>query len=230
MFLFIPLLGFPNFAHADSGLTLFRSAYENRYTWDRDFPGYTATVVVNYAQDTFTGKIKVNPDLSVEVTGIDEDNIRTSVENVLKMEVSHRRRLDFERVHGNKDFSITASEPNGVVVVKELDSEQDSFYRVQNQRIIQVNRTFDNNLSVTVDTLKTTPVTGGYLATEFKTVFRDAQSQAIAEIETVRDTHTQVGAYYLLSSRTIESVDSSQERSEIQMLFQDLRLGAGKAP
>jgi hypothetical protein len=81
-----------------------------------------------------------------------------------------------------------------------------------------------------VDTLKTTPVTGGYLATEFKTVFRDAQSQAITEIETVRDTHTQVGAYYLLSSRTIESVDGSQNRSEIQMLFEDLRLGAGKAP
>ena len=147
---------FPRLAQSESGLALFRSAYNNRYTWNKESPGYSATILVTYADNAFQGKVKVNPDLTVAVTGIEDENIRQYVEDTLKMEVIHRRRVDFQRIHGGKNFAIEANEPDGVVVVQELGDEQNSFYRVQNRRIVQVNRTFENNISVTVDTLKTT--------------------------------------------------------------------------
>lgn len=214
------LASFPALAQAESGLNLFRSAYDNRYTWDQGFPGYSANVLVSYGGNTFKGQVKVNSDLTVEVTGIEEENIRQSVENTLKMEVIHRRRVDFERIHGGKSFEVAANEPDGVVVIKELGDEQNSFYRLQNRRIVQVNRTFENKIAVTVDTLKTTAVPEGYLASQFKTVFRNAQTQAVEEIETVTDVHENVGGYYLLAARKIQSLEG-----EIEMQFQNLQLG-----
>ena len=220
----ISCLSFPYLAQADSGLNIFRSAYDNRYTWNLDFPGYTGEVVVTYADKSFSGQVKVNADLSVEVMGIADENIREYVENTLKMEVIHRRRVDFDRIHGGKDFEIEAQEADGVVVIKELGDEQDSFYRVQNRRIVQVNRTFEDNVSVTVDTLSTTPIPEGYLASQFKTVFRNAKTQAVEEIETVSDRHEKVGNYYLLAERKIESVDPEQKPMQIEIRFQNLQL------
>lgn len=51
---------------------LFRNAYENRYTWDSKFPGYTAAVEVKQNNLVYKGRVRVNPNLSVEVTGIDD--------------------------------------------------------------------------------------------------------------------------------------------------------------
>ncbi|MEL7246662.1 MAG: DUF3386 family protein, partial [Cyanobacteria bacterium J06573_2] len=36
---------------------LFKAAYESRYTWDADFPGYSADVQLIQGEETYTGKI-----------------------------------------------------------------------------------------------------------------------------------------------------------------------------
>ncbi|MCY7332048.1 MAG: DUF3386 domain-containing protein, partial [Pseudanabaena sp. CAN_BIN31] len=47
---------------------LFQAAYENRYTWDSNFSGLTANVSVAIDGVARTGKAKIAPDLTVEVT------------------------------------------------------------------------------------------------------------------------------------------------------------------
>jgi hypothetical protein len=79
--------------------------------------------------------------------------------------------------------------------------------------------------TVTVDTLATTPVSQGYLASSFKTMFRNPTNQKITAVETVTDEHTQVGAYYLLSSRQIESLEQEQNPSQIRIQFENFQLG-----
>lgn len=64
-----------------SALELFRKAYENRYTWSPQFPGYTATVELKQGKENYRGRIRLNPDMSVEVIGIDNKDARQSVEN-----------------------------------------------------------------------------------------------------------------------------------------------------
>ena len=47
---------------------LFQAAYENRYTWDPNFPGLTANVSVAIDGVARTGKARINPDMSVQVS------------------------------------------------------------------------------------------------------------------------------------------------------------------
>ena len=50
-----------------SAQDFFRAAYENRYTWDKDFPGYTADVTFNHNDKTYKGKATVTSNLKAEV-------------------------------------------------------------------------------------------------------------------------------------------------------------------
>ena len=57
----------------------FRAAYENRYTWNENFPGYSADIQLTQGDEVYTGKVRVNRDLSVEVTGIEDEKVQESV-------------------------------------------------------------------------------------------------------------------------------------------------------
>ena len=70
---------------------VFRSAYENRYTWDKDFPGYQAQVTMKTADSEYTAQAKVNSDLSFEVSGIEDKSeftLACAVYSDLSFEVS----------------------------------------------------------------------------------------------------------------------------------------------
>ena len=49
---------------------LFQTAYESRYTWNEDFPGYAADVQLLQEDEVYTGKIQINRNLNVEITGV----------------------------------------------------------------------------------------------------------------------------------------------------------------
>ena len=62
-----------------SAQELFQAAYENRYTWEPGFPGYTAAVKYQKDDQVLTGTILVKANLSAEVTGIDNEEVRKSI-------------------------------------------------------------------------------------------------------------------------------------------------------
>ena len=56
-----------------SAQELFRAAYENRYTWDKSFPGYTADITYKYDDQVFTGKVVINGELKAEVLDVEDE-------------------------------------------------------------------------------------------------------------------------------------------------------------
>ncbi|MGK7902417.1 MAG: DUF3386 family protein [Hormoscilla sp.] len=197
-------LGFSHPAYAISARDSFRTAYENRYTWDEQFPGYTADLSVNYNGELYQGMVRIKPDLSVEVIDIENPDIRMLLENQLKMEVIHRRRVPFDKMHGNNSFLLVGTDDAGASIIKEVGDEMDSYYQVKDGAIAQVNRRFDD-IAVTVDTLGTNETPAGYLVSHFQTTFRDALTGKILEQEDVRDIHEKIGNYYVLTNRTIQT-------------------------
>lgn len=198
-------LGFSYPAYAISARDAFRTAYQNRYTWDEQFPGYTAELSVNYDGELYQGMVRVKPDLSVEVIDNRYPDIRMLLENQLKMEVIHRRRVPFDKMHGNNSFILVGTDDAGASIVKEVGDEMDSYYKVKDGAIAQVNRRFDDDIAVTVDTLGTNKTPAGYLTSHFQATFRDAVTGEILEQEDVRDVHAKIGNYYVLTNRTINS-------------------------
>ncbi|MGF1480371.1 MAG: DUF3386 family protein [Cyanophyceae cyanobacterium] len=210
-------------ALAQSAQTLFQTAYENRYTWDEQFPGYRAEVSVNHEGNLAQGIVEVKPDLSVEVFNISDDDTRQLVENQLKMEAIHRRRLAFEQIHGQNRFELVGSSNSGSRI-REVGNSVD-VYEVDNNTITQVNRTF-GDVSVTVDTLGTTKTPQGYLVLHFQTTYRTPKGEVL-QIEDVRDDHQKVSRYYILSSREIRYTDkgnpADKPTADIRLDFNDFQ-------
>ncbi len=203
---------------------LFRQAYENRYTWNPQFPGYTAAVEFKYGQESHKGNIRVNPDMTVEVTGINDKVARQNVENSLRMMVVHRRRMPFDEAHKNKTFKLGPSNKNGIVeILEEQGDKTEASYKIFREQLIQVNRILGNS-AVTVDTLETEKTPSGYLATRYRTTSRQPQTkQVIGEEESV-DTYKKIGDYYLLSQQVLRAFEQGRLTDTAEINFTDIRL------
>lgn len=198
---------------------IFRSAYDHRYTWDSEFPGYRSEVSLRFNQDLFHGLIKVLPDLSVQVAGInsvtdiDNDAVTQLVKNQVQMEVIHRRSLPFEQLHGKNTFKSTGTDETGAIEIQEIGDQMSSHFKVQGQKIIQVNRLM-GNVAVTVDALGFVRPPEGYLTAHFLTTLRDAKTAQVIEKQDVRDSHTKVGKYYILTNRSIRTIQPGQSDAD----------------
>lgn len=219
-------IGFPSVASAltssyssaeistGSAQELFRNAYESRYTWDEQFPGYSAEVSIRYEKAIDHGLVRVNPDLSVTATGIKSEDVRQIVVDQLRMMVTHRRRVPFETLHGKNTFELEGTEDNGAVKIREVGDQMDSRYQLQDQKITQVNRVM-GQIAVTVDTLGFIKPAEGYLAAHYQTTFRDAKTGEVLELQEITDNYDKIGKYFLLSRRVLRSSEpghSEQDR------------------
>lgn len=187
-----------------SARQIFRQAYESRYTWDPSFPGYRAEVSLMIDQEQHHGFVIVRPDLSYDVLNIDNDQAREEVEAQLGFEITHRRRVPFEVLHGESEFQRLDSEDD-TIWIKEIKGEEESSYRIKDGTLIaQVNRTLiPGELEATVDTLTWLTSDQGAIPQVYQTVFRDPETGEFLEQDNIRDTHQQIGPYYFLSKRQI---------------------------
>lgn len=208
-----------------SARDLFRNAYQNRYTWGSDFPGYTATVEIRQGKENYKGRIRLNPDLSVEVTGIDNKDARQAVENQLGMIAVHRRRVPFEVAHKNSAFKLGATDRTGVVEIFQQGGKTEAHYKVFRQQITQVNRILGPH-SVTVDTVDTEVTPEGYLATRYRTIFRNPQTQEVLGEMESEDAYKKIGGYYVLIGQVIRTSEQG-ERTTTELKFTDIQPSSG---
>jgi hypothetical protein len=90
-----------------SARDFFRAAYENRYTWDNNFPGYTTDVTLIADGKTVTAKAQVNADLKAEVSDIEDETAKKAIHGQLWEIAIHRIRRRLKRPTG-KIHSPTA--------------------------------------------------------------------------------------------------------------------------
>ncbi|MFO0054837.1 MAG: DUF3386 family protein, partial [Dolichospermum sp.] len=60
--------------------TLFQTAYESRYTWDKNFPGYAANVQLLQEGEVYSGKIQIDPSLNIQVTEVADQQIAAGID------------------------------------------------------------------------------------------------------------------------------------------------------
>lgn len=198
-----------------SAQDLFRQAYENRYTWDDNFPGYTAEVSVNYRGNLDQGLIRVEPDLTVSVSNLEDEEIAEMIQSQLQMEAIHRRSVPFDQLHGKHQFALDGQEETGVINIEEIAGDRpESYYQVKDNQITQVNRVF-GQIAVKVDTLGTTNTPEGYLVSHFQTFFYNANTGDLLERQDVRDFHEKIGNYYLLTNRTIRYAEDENPEDKL---------------
>jgi hypothetical protein len=193
-----------------SARELFQAAYENRYTWEPNFPGYTAAVEFKHDDLVLTGTVAVKANLSAEVMGIDDEEARKAILGQLNEVAIHRVRRTFEATHGKNTFSYGETDATGAVEILMGGKSEGDRYKLRNNEVCHVHRHI-HGIVVTIDTFSSHDTGAGYLSHRYDSVYADPQTGEVKGGKIVfEDNYQKVGNYQLLSQRIIQSEENGQ--------------------
>ena len=189
---------------------LFKAAYENRYTWDEDFPGYSANVELIQGQETYTGKISINRDLSVEVSGVSDIQVQEGIYIQLWDVITHRKPTPFNESHGKHEFIKGSTDDTQAVEIIVKGDLPDSNYKIRGREICQVTRVKGSTAFV-IDTHENLDTGEGYIAIRYVAIFRDIKTNEVQSILKFEDTYEKVGKYYLMTKQVVQDSQDSND-------------------
>jgi len=224
-----------------SARELFQAAYENRYTWDPNFPGLTADVSVAVDGNLRSGKATIGKDLAVEVIMDDQKLVnRTSrtpngeektisvdeeqewLTNQLKDVVTHRKRKSFEDAHGKSSFTMGEQDASGAIEILVSGDSMGSNYKVKDNQISLVSRVmgrigFVINHQAHLDTGE------GYISSAYSAIFRNPQTDEVTRQAKFEDNYEKFGNYYLMTSQIVHINEQGTQRN-YEIKFSNIQL------
>jgi hypothetical protein len=183
---------------------LFKAAYENRYTWDKNFPGYTADIRLQQGDEVYTGTVRINPNLSVEVTGVDDEKAKEDILNQLREIAIHRVRRTFEESHGKNTFDFGETDETGAVEILVSGKAMGDRYKVRNNEVCLVHRHI-HGIVVTINTFSSLDTGEGYLSHRYDSVYHDVKTGELKGASQFEDSYEKVGDYYIMTRRSLHS-------------------------
>ncbi len=202
----------------------FRAAYENRYTWDASFPGFTADVTFTHNDQTYTGQVRVGADLKLAVTGVADEAAEKMVHGQLFEMAIHRVRRGFEESHGNNTFSYGETLADGSVEILMGGKAEGDRYQVKNQEVSMVHRHI-HGVVVTIHTYSSHDTGAGYLSHRYDSVYHDPKTgEQKGGLSNFEDDYTEVGGYFILSRRAIETATEGGTDQQ-EFVFSNIALG-----
>ena len=149
----------------------FRAAYENRYTWEPSFKGYSGNCLFEKDNDLFEGSFSFNTDLKIKLEGIDNEIIKKSIQSQLVEVAIHRVRRPFEKVHGENTFEVGDIDKTGIEVIVGGKNNGDK-YRISKNIVTMVYRHIHSNL-ILIFTNEVTNTKDGYLSKTYTSEYLD---------------------------------------------------------
>ncbi|MEB3267698.1 MAG: DUF3386 domain-containing protein [Leptolyngbya sp.] len=206
-----------------SARDLFRAAYENRYTWDANFPGYTAEVTFIHGDQTVTGQAQVGADLKATVTGIADEAVQKAVHSQLWEVAIHRVRRAFEDTHSKNSFGYGKTLEDGSVEILITSGAEGDRYHLKDNEVTMVHRHI-HGVVVTIHTFSSHDTGQGYLSHRYDSVYHDPKTgEQKGDRAVFEDSYTQVGDYVILSERKIQT-DTPNGPDEQIFRFSNLKL------
>lgn len=207
----------------DTARDRFRAAYENRYTWDADFPGYTTKLELKQGDEVYTADIKVNPDLTVEVSGIEDEKVAESVYNHMRDVITHRKRNTFDNAHGKSTFTLGEEDASGAVEILVKGDSMGSNYKIRGTEICQVSRVM-GPMAFVINTNESLDTGEGYISTGYNAIFRDSKTNDLKAKREFKEDYEKLGNYYVPQHQIIESIDPNQDKITTEFIFTESKL------
>ncbi|HEY9643421.1 MAG TPA: DUF3386 domain-containing protein [Coleofasciculaceae cyanobacterium] len=206
---------------------LFRAAYENRYTWDSSFPGYTADVTLRQGETVHTGKLSITPDketgnLSHAVTDVADEEAQKAIAGQAWEIAVHRVRRTFDESHGKNLFTLGETDETGAVEILVSGKSMGDRYKVHQNEVSLVHRHI-HSVVVTINTLSSHQTEQGYLPHRYDSVYHDVKTGDRQGSQLFEDDYEKVGDYYILSRRAITAEQDGQTVTD-EFLFSNIQL------
>jgi hypothetical protein len=197
----------------------FRAAYQNRYTWDPGFSGYSGRCIWLQGERSVEGTFHVGSDLKAKVEGVSDPEVEKAFASQLWEVCIHRVRRTFEQTHSENTFTAGDCTDEGLEVIIGGKGEGDK-YRIKNDIVTMVHRHIRGTV-VTIHTKSTTDTGAGYLSHTYTSEYADpATGEPRGGKSTFEDRFVplQEEGPWVLESRSISTKDA--DCSESQQLFQ----------
>lgn len=191
---------------------LLRRAFDNTARWQPDFKGFTADLTVNVNGKETSGPVMVKSPREVSVQLSDGD-VQKWAQEQLGMIAVHRGPRSFEESDGK--YTLTAEEDGHPFGTKLNIHGSNSFYRLKNNRITQINRTMAHPgmtpLAFTIN-VEESVVTQDQknLTTKYTVYYYSPTDGKLNNVESFTDTHVRIGASDLPATRRIISFENGQ--------------------
>lgn len=186
--------------------SLFAEAYNNRYTWDPGFAGYSGRCLWSQGDQQVEGRFSVGSDLKAEIEGISNEEVHKAVASQLWEVCIHRVRRPFEVTHKDNQFRAGDSTDEGLEVLVGGKGEGDK-YRIKDDVVTMVHRHIHGTV-VTIFTESTTDTGSGYLSHTYTSQYADpASGAARGGKSTFTDTFVPLAGEgpWVLSERVVET-------------------------
>jgi Protein of unknown function (DUF3386) len=188
-----------------SAQDLFRAAYENRYTWDAQFPGYTADVTYTQGDQVFSGQARVSGDMKAEVLNVSNEEAQKAIHGQLWEIAIHRVRRSFEDTHSKNTFTYGEADSTGAVELLMGGKSEGDRYKVRDNEVCLVHRHI-HGVVVTINTFSSHDTGEGYLSHRYDSVYHDPiTGEQKGGKSLFEDTYEKVGLYWVLSRRVIQT-------------------------
>ncbi|WP_414587346.1 DUF3386 domain-containing protein [Scytonema sp. PCC 10023] len=208
--------------HPTTARQLFQTAYESRYTWNENFPGYSADVQLVQENEVHTGKIRINGDLSVEVTGVADEQVEEGIYTQLRDIVTHRKRTSFDESHAKHEFSFGQEDPDGAIEILVKGDSMGSNYKVRGKEISQVSRVM-GRMGFIIDTHESLDTGSGYIATRYDAIFRNSKTNEVTSVLKFEDSYEKIGNYYVMTKQVVQEYKDGT-RTTTEFSYSNIKL------
>jgi hypothetical protein len=191
---------------------LLRRAFEKTARWPSDFKGFTADLTININGKITSGPVMVKGPREVSVQLGDSD-LQKWVQDQLGMIAVHRGPRSFEQSDGQ--YVLTMTEDGHPLGVRLDIHGSNSFYRLKDDRITQINRKMAHPgmapFAFTIN-VEESAVTQDQknLTTKYTVYYYAPADGRLNNVESFTDTHVRLGASDLPATRRISSFENGE--------------------
>lgn len=186
---------------------LLRRAFEKTARWPAGFNGFTADLTANVDGKDLAGSVTIKSAQDVSVSLADAE-IQKWASGTIGMIAVHRGPRTFDQSDGKSILTLDrgAAHPMGQTI--HIHDTLKSHYRVQNDRITQINRTMGPmKFTINVEDSALT-ADNKYLTTRYTVYYFNPQDSRLTNVESFTDSHVRVGQADLPASRRIISAEN----------------------
>ena len=191
---------------------LLRRAFEATARWPKDFQGFTADLTVNVNGNETNGSVLVKSPREVSVQ-LGDGDIQKWAQEQLGMIAVHRGPRSFDESDGK--YTLTMEEDGHPLGVKLTIHGSNSYYRLKDNRITQINRKMAhpgmNPFAFTIN-VEESAVTKDQknLTTKYTVYYYSPTDGTLTNVESFTDTHIRIGACDLPATRRIITYEDKQ--------------------
>ena len=191
---------------------LLRRAFEGTARWQKDFKGFMSDLTVNVNGKEVSGPVIVKGPREVSVQ-LEDSETKKWVQEQLGMIAVHRGPRSFEESDGK--YSLTKEEDGHPFGTKLNIHGSNSFYRIKDNRITQINRKMAhpgmNPFAFTIN-VEESALTQDQknLTTKYTVYYYSPTDGKLTNVESFTDTHVRVGSSDLPATRRIITYENGQ--------------------